>query len=109
MGGKKKKKGKKAAKKEEEKKEETTDANPVLLEADTTKYVICHFHLLNWKFSQFVLKLPVQTRVFKIHKELVKQHGRIENVKICKHAYDESNELNDEMKVSGINSMLYYL
>ena len=101
MGGKKKgkkgKKAKKASSEEEEKNEVDMSSALMMLPEFQPRMVTLKFCLINWQYSQFSLTVPVTTRMFKIHKELVKYHGRIESLKICLHQFAEENVITDEL------------
>lgn len=45
----------------------------------------------------FTMKFRDSTKIFTIKKLLRERHGRMDDLKICKNSFTESNELNDEM------------
>jgi len=53
--------------------------------------------MLNWKYMNFNMKFREDTHIFTIKKLLAERHGRVEELKLCFHAFSESNEVKDEM------------
>ncbi|MBP7119391.1 hypothetical protein KBA63_04885, partial [Candidatus Woesebacteria bacterium] len=67
------------------------------------------FKLLNWKYMNFRAKFKESTYIFSIKKLLQERHGKLEDLKICFHAFTEPNEVKNEMltlKECGINGAL---
>lgn len=91
--GAKKKKGGGGGKKKEEKEEEPPPPPPVVKE----NWVNIDFKLLNWKFMNFQMKFKESTHIFSIKKILQNRHGRMDDLKLCFHAFQEANEIHDEM------------
>lgn len=72
------------------------------------------FKLLNWKFMNFSQRFREDTHLFSIkkvsispplafstsspHVQLLRErHGRMDDLKLCFHAFTEANEVHDEM------------
>eukprot|EP01032_Pedospumella_encystans_P010122 gene10122-11859_t len=60
-------------------------------------WVNIQFKLLNWKFMNFSMKFRENTHVFTLKKLLQERHGRIDDLKLCFHAFTEGNEIHNEM------------
>lgn len=55
------------------------------------------FKLLNWKFMNFSMLFKEDTYIFTLKRILREKHGKITDLKLCFHAFTESNEVTDEM------------
>lgn len=55
------------------------------------------FKLLNWKYMNFSMVLKEDTYIFSIKRILREKHGKIDDLKLCFHAFTEANEVLDEM------------
>jgi hypothetical protein len=62
-----------------------------------TNRVNIQFKLLNWKFMNFSMKFRENTHIFTLKKLLQERHGRIDDLKLCFHAFVEQNEIHNEM------------
>mmetsp|Transcript_14024 Transcript_14024/g.23327 ORF Transcript_14024/g.23327 Transcript_14024/m.23327 type:complete len:148 (+) Transcript_14024:98-541(+) len=60
-------------------------------------WVNIQFKLLNWSFMNFSMMFRENTRIFTLKKLLQERHGRIDDLKLCFHAFNETNEIKDEM------------
>lgn len=54
--------------------------------------------LINWKFVNFSEVVRLETYIFTIKDMLIKRHGRIAHLTICKESFSEKNEMNNEMR-----------
>lgn len=60
-------------------------------------WINIQFKLLNWKFMNFSMKFRETTHIFTLKKLLQERHGRIDDLKLCFHAYTEANEIHNDM------------
>eukprot|EP01038_Epipyxis_sp_PR26KG_P009054 gene9054-12212_t len=88
MGGKKKK-----DKKEEVKEEAPVKKLPTIRE----NWVQINFKLIDWRFMNFSMKFKENTRIFTIKRVLQERHGRMDDLRLCFHAFSEANEIQNEM------------
>jgi hypothetical protein len=45
----------------------------------------------------FSMRFKDDTRIFTLKKILYERHGKLDDLKLCFHAFNEDNEINDEM------------
>ena len=62
------------------------------------KWVTLEFYLMNWNFMDTSMRTKTDTHLFTIKQHLVKRHGRIKDLVICKESFTSANELTDDMK-----------
>eukprot|EP01036_Dinobryon_divergens_P026368 gene26368-35006_t len=60
-------------------------------------WINIEFKLLNWKFMNFSMRFKDETHIFSLKKILHERHGKLDDLKLCFHAFNEENEINNEM------------
>ena len=70
---------------------------PLVLIPVTEQWVTLELKLLNWNYMNFHHRCKTDTRLFQIKNLLQEKHGRTQNLKICKEAFAERNEMVDDM------------
>ncbi|KAJ1420719.1 hypothetical protein B484DRAFT_452973, partial [Ochromonadaceae sp. CCMP2298] len=60
-------------------------------------WINIQFKLLHWTFMNFTMKFRENTHIFTLKKLLQSRHGRIDDLKLCFNAFNETNEIKDEM------------
>ena len=83
----------------EEVKTESTFVKPEeVLALVPENWVTLEFYLMNWNFMDTSMRVKTDTHLFTIKHNLVKRHGRIKDLVICKGSFTSANELSDDMK-----------
>ena len=79
------------------------------------EYVTLSFKLMDWSHMDFKRTLPTSTSITTIKDIIKHHHGSISSIVICKHSFEEKNELrnaNATLKDYGISDgpsvVLYY-
>ena len=75
----------------------TSSFQPLVLIPVTEQWVTLELKLLNWNYMNFHHRCKTDTRLFQIKNLLQEKHGRMQNLKICKEAFAERNEMVDDM------------
>mmetsp|Transcript_13665 Transcript_13665/g.20581 ORF Transcript_13665/g.20581 Transcript_13665/m.20581 type:complete len:109 (-) Transcript_13665:170-496(-) len=72
---------------------------------NSEEYVTLSFKLMDWSHMDFKRKLPTSTSIITIKDIIKHHHGSISSIVICKHSFEEKNELhnaNATLKFYGI-------
>ncbi|CAN0123726.1 unnamed protein product, partial [Scytosiphon promiscuus] len=84
--------------KKTDKAEGSSPSEPLLVMPSDEEWVTLDLKLLNWKFLDFKHRARTTTHIFTIKNLLLEHHGRVADLILCKGAFTEANELNDEMQ-----------
>ena len=60
------------------------------------RFCTLQMNLMNWDFSKKSIVLKEDAKVYHIKKELIRWHGNLNDIKICKGEFSEMTEMRDE-------------
>mmetsp|Transcript_6941 Transcript_6941/g.8641 ORF Transcript_6941/g.8641 Transcript_6941/m.8641 type:complete len:147 (+) Transcript_6941:98-538(+) len=72
--------------------------SPVIGIPSSEEWVKLEMKLMDWEYMDFDITVRTDTYLFAIKKIIEKKHGRITDLKMCRHSFQETNELNDIMR-----------
>ncbi|CAM9357795.1 unnamed protein product, partial [Pylaiella littoralis] len=78
--------------------ENSLPTEPALAMPSDEEWITLDLKLLNWKFLDFKHRARTSTHIFTIKNLLLEHHGRVDDLILCKGAFTEANELQDEMQ-----------
>ena len=93
--GKKGKKGKEPEEKEEQQGEAWVRPE---FQEEPELWITLELYLKDWKFMDRKMRVKTKTQIFSIKRQLAETHGRIRDLVLCKDAFEQKNELKDDMK-----------
>mmetsp|Transcript_26177 Transcript_26177/g.38629 ORF Transcript_26177/g.38629 Transcript_26177/m.38629 type:complete len:150 (-) Transcript_26177:179-628(-) len=81
---------------EDNRQNSTANFLPIIGETSKEEWVTLELKLLDWEFMDFRTTVRSDTHLFTIKDTLKRRHGQIRDLVICKNAFKENNEMQDD-------------